>query len=153
MKSGRELDALVAEKVMGLTKNVISVAFAEGNNTLYSQFIVRPYSSRIESAWEIVNKLAPLVGDFKEADGWFKLQYADSAGHEINGCNPGEGEYDEKTEEDLSKWSAHFHLGVTGEETESAKLWGPGLREFCARGTTAPHAICLAALKAVGVDL
>lgn len=86
LKPGRELDALVAEKVMG------------GE--------LRPYSTDISAAWEVVEK-------YKWAEP--ELRYSD--------------------EQHCWVFSLHKASGYPNE---------------C--GDTAPHAICLAALRAVGYE-
>lgn len=123
MKAGRELDALVAEKIFGLHvldngEGPFIWENREGRKLPH-------YSSGIATAWEIVSKLAPLAGDFHEADGFFRLLYADSADHGDAGgdCNPGPIEAD-ADDNDVTKWSAHFHPGWPGEGTEAARLWG-----------------------------
>ncbi len=164
MKPGRELDAIIAEKVLGFINvrdDIIQTdkdyrghwerelihqpcAYAEG----YLE-IVPYFSTDIAAAWRIIDKLAPLVGDFEQADGYFKLMYADSAGHGgPKKCDPGESRYD-ADDTDLTRWSAHFHPGMPGADTESAKLFPMDSGWSCARGETAAHAICLAALKIV----
>jgi hypothetical protein len=149
MIPGPKLDALVAKKVMGWRS--LGEHWANGpkhSDRVHKKAAWQP-STCIGHAWEVVQKLAPIVGDFQEADGWFRLLYADSANHGDmdNGCDPGEGETTpEPDDEDLSRWSCHFHPGHPGEGTLSAKLF-KDYRKACARGRTAEHAICLAALK------
>lgn len=99
MNPGRELDAFIATKVMGLD--------------LSSKFSIFPrYSESISAAWEVVEKLR-----FKQIK-LIELQ-------DISGDEPDN--------------EAHFYcrFGAMGKATAS----------------TAPHAICLAALKAVGHGL
>lgn len=60
LKAGRELDALIAEKVMGLTVEwwngeVYSITVEEGHERSSSH--VLPYSDNIAAAWEVVEKL------------------------------------------------------------------------------------------------
>lgn len=115
MDAGRELDALVAEKVMGLEVKpyeklkgsdipeyfgTLWVPSADQNRgTPYQQWLPLPhYSTSIAAAWEVVEKL-------KDDD--FHL------------------------EEHGTHWKAGFGPRWRGAET-------------------APHAICLAALEAIG---
>ena len=100
MEAGRELDALVAEKVMR----------AKAKGDTFDHIMWPPhYSTRIEDAWEVVEKM--------QADGWFwNIDY--DYGELVAGFGKGRD-----SEGDLS-W--HY------EQAE-----------------TTPHAICLAALKAV----
>jgi hypothetical protein len=60
MKAGRELDALVAEKVMGLTDikrgAVFDLVACEGSERPHYQ--VPHYSTSIEDAWLVVTKIA-----------------------------------------------------------------------------------------------
>ena len=100
MKAGRELDALVAEKVMGLTEEDW-IAGPTG--------LPRPYSTDIAAAWEVVEKLRgthrPFLLSHDFQDGFMKWPVV------IVGFG-----------------AVVVHEGQYG----------------------APHAICLAALKAVG---
>jgi hypothetical protein len=139
MKPGPKLDELIRQKVMYTVSD--GIKWMDGG---------AKYSTDIAAAWQVVERLAPIVGDFHEADGWFKLLYADSADHgdADKGCNPGGGDYG-PDDEDLSKWSCHFHPGHPGADTESSRLF-KDYRKACARGQTAAHAICLAALRVVG---
>lgn len=113
MKAGRELDALIAEKVIGTpSKDIQEWTECYNHNSWYIQrFDLLPrYSTDMTAAWEVVDTL------FK--DGW-RLELL---GSEVLG-------------DDMGGYDVYFSCkaGV--------------------RGDTAPHAICLAALKAVGVDV
>ncbi len=121
LKPGRELDALVAEKVMGL-KIVVKVW---GTGKKYRSFSVgepdyiyssdRPegelinsvprYSTDIAAAWEVVEKLGQHFQLFSPTD-------------------------------NRPSWEARFRDGR--------------FKLVTAEAATGPHAICLAALKAVG---
>lgn len=120
MNPGPELDALVAEKVMGCkVKNnrcgcsfpvktdyygtPIGVPPHASNSPIWT---LKEYSTSIEAAWEVFTK-------FKSDEDWAVGRYGD-------------------------KWC----VMPTDDETG----------EFRVFGKTAPHAICLAALKAVGVN-
>ncbi len=178
MEPGRELDKLIAEKVMGWKRTKLSYQLHINFDTLTvhpgvkDHFLLEPpeffetpedgsdrkhtepptYSTNLVAAWEVVSKLAPIVGDFHEADGFFILKYADSADHTTGKNCPAEWTEDmtaydaNEDSEDTHKWSAHFHPGHPGADTESAKMF-PDYKKSCARGRTAAHAICLAALK------
>lgn len=56
MEAGPQLDELIAEKVMGYSRVT--------DDCFYNQFLgeqlaeIRPYSTDIKAAWEVVNKLA-----------------------------------------------------------------------------------------------
>ena len=56
LKAGRELDLLVARKVMGLTKDdhAVTCASCAGAGESYG---VMPYSTSIAAAWEVVEKV------------------------------------------------------------------------------------------------
>lgn len=111
LKPGRELDALVAEKVMWWHKyedsnpkaTIRTIGDTEDHKCKFCGSFeghdIKPYSTSIEAAWEVVEKLI-------ESDDWvdFSLEY-----------------------EPTFKWSANEII----------------------YGETAPHAICLAALRAV----
>ena len=118
MEAGRELDALIAEKVMGLTLGpapmsanfeitCVKLGDHEWRNISY-------YSTEIGAAWEVVEKL--------RGAGW--TFHVDDVG--FNDATEGE-------------WRVMFTEATTGNE------------HVFADGKTAPHAICLAALKAVEV--
>lgn len=118
----RDLDKLIAEKVMGET--VVSTTWGRGKYEVLSlgdpiwydddgsMVISNPvpsYSENIADAWLVIEKLPFTV--------------------EITTNNP---------------------YGPTTPETEWMVTFSA---EFEAHGPTAPHAICLAALKALGVEL
>lgn len=106
MKPGRELDALVAEKVMGWTLPQHSPFLLWQGRNCVVEF--RP-STDIAAAWEVVEKMS---------DGFrFDL-------HKVGG---------------MSLWNTRF--------TEN-KVFNALTSTY--DSTLAPHAICLAALKAVG---
>ncbi len=142
--AGPELDYLIATKVMKwVGDSERKDVGLEGYGFCPSQDIVH--------AWQVVKKLAPFAGDFEFADGFFTLKYAESADHgdDEAGCTVPHPNPD--ADKDTHPWSCHFHLGALGEQPDGVYPpgWDHGAK-FCARGTTAPHAICLAALKAVG---
>ncbi len=128
MKPGQELDALIAEKVMGLTKP--ECGWGEGDNGKGSfwNFPLRPYSTGIAAAWEIVDKglIESLV---KLKDGRW---YAKPARLEINF---------ETDEEELTCGFSidygYYEIPIYEENNEGAIA------------NTAALAICLAALKVV----
>lgn len=116
LKSGRDLDALVAEKVMGWR--------LLGNGTAYKDetivpidYVLKNYSTDIAAAWGVV-------------------EYLDRA-TVITRLN--------------SEWCS-VELGPRrlepGDPVEKYGNMGP-----TAKANTAPLAICLAALKAVGVEV
>ena len=107
MKPGRELDALVAEKVMGCRVQKTTLGLCElgtGEERVYRDARIPHYSTDIASVWGVVEKFAPEAMVLNRyPTGNFAVRF-DHNGH---------------------WWS-----------------------DVC---DTAPHAICLAALKAVGV--
>lgn len=129
MKAGRELDALVAEKVMGLTWNEDRCRIcgwplaasrdegcAPGDCSMRPSPARRadepaPYSTDIAAAWEVVERMC--------ADGW---EYEINSHYSVT-ARFGKGHYEH--------WDSVWH--------------GPSVEEFA---DTAPHAICLAALAA-----
>lgn len=123
MKPGRELDALVAEKVMGLKRSYRkgeTIALSAGTTTwiegdLAVEITGYPrYSTDISAAWGVVEaKDARLL----------LFQMSRVKEHPI--------------------WKAEFVV---------TNLFRSDDR-FTAEASTAPHAICLAALKAVGVEI
>lgn len=118
MKPGRELDALVAEKVMGFRVKREDVA----GLALYAivrwppvpgEWLARdlpPYSTDIAAAWEVVEKMSVKNG----VEIWR---------HQA-GC-----------------WVMEIEIGYNANDPIEG------------HGESAPHAICLAALKAKGVDV
>lgn len=123
MKPGRDLDALVAEKVMGWLNNEKDTLApgmwgimdwrADGTPFLAANF--PSYSTDITAAWEVVDRLS--------SDGSWVLHGQEGLGWEA----------------ELNYQNGRF---LQNEDTVSI-----------GRGNTAPHAICLAALKAEGIDL
>lgn len=119
LQPGRDLDAMVAEKVMGMVDNRPSGRsgemwgimdwFAPGEPAWAPNFPT--YSTSISAAWEVVEKM--------RGDGWY-VRITDTKsplGH---------------------RWMVSF-------DTEE------GLHPlYTAYSETVPHAICLAALRAVG---
>lgn len=97
MKPGRELDALIAEKVMGLA------TAEEDSDENWVPVGVPGYSTDIAAAWEVVGKL------WEDQESVFELTRPVGSG-----------------------FNCRFRQGAI-------KEWGE----------TAPHAICLAALKSV----
>ncbi len=114
MNPGRELDALVAEKVMGWKSFGEHWAIpGEANDIrrVHKKVHWRP-SEDISAAWQVVSHMK------SQSNGLFGFMV------------------DLRLSEE---WDAEFDMY---DEQESYK----------ATGDTAPHAICLAALKAVGVE-
>lgn len=122
MKAGRELDALVAEKVMGITRpeplaspidSLSDEAFARSTRALLLEHPA-PYSTDIATAWTVVEKM-------REIDEGFTIMF----------------------DKEEKQWRAG---ALWWRGYEQAEWWEPR----SAMSETAPHAICLAALKAVG---
>lgn len=102
LKPGRELDALIAEKVMGWKppEFIDGVSLERRWKNDRGEFDSLPrYSTDIAAAWEVVEKIGLIIG--KNGPVW-----------------------------------------------DAQDLWD--LPVYFASADTAPHAICLAALKAVG---
>lgn len=126
MTPGRELDALIAEKVMGFAKNKDD-KYGEvpwrnsGGEEVYAEHLSVPpymklprYSTDIAAAWAVVEKLK-------------------AAGFIVG------------IDENAPPHSALSCCIVGKAEKNSVLIVAQGL------GTTASYAICLAALKAVGI--
>lgn len=94
LKPGRELDALVAEKVFGVDVGDI---YYDSTMQEITNFSIPHYSTDISAAWEVVEKFG------------------------------------------------RFDLILNGSGAWCAEFYGSWDRSF---GDSAPHAICLAALKA-----
>lgn len=125
----RELDALVAEKVMGLSKGDYYVdydklSFQEQNNINRGQgAVIYPlphYSTSIEAAWQVVEKLK-----------FIEVQILD-----------------------LGIKRRNFNLCFTSDSNWEASWNNRYGHEVChAYAETVPRAICLAALKVVGIEI
>lgn len=127
MQPGRELDALVAEKVMGWTKFVqykgaewrVGEEYIDNGDCICIPVSIhradewRP-SNRIQDAWTVVEKLS------ERFQFWLEFY-----------------------REDKGPWCAVFF--------EKRDSYGE-VNSHGADAETAPHAICLAALKAVGME-
>lgn len=121
MKAGRELDALVAEKVFGLKVDYeFDEPFAPALRDRYDEYgLVPHYSTSIEAAWDIIEHMRDQWTAATEGvDGFsdFDRPFDDGAFFDILHRNADR------------RWPWAF-LYVT------------------------PHAICIAALRAVGVEL
>lgn len=111
MQPGKELDKLIAEKVMGW-----SDLYGDGSYLVPAQGDKEQYmlregfnpSTNIEDAWKVVEKLDLLGGDRR-----------------------------------LIKRRGVYEITDISQQ-------GHGYRECIGSGKTAPHAICLAALRAIG---
>ena len=122
MRPGRELDALVAEHVMGI-KVIRSPKFKDPciaekrhlRNLPWVMCSVEPYSTDIAAAWEVVEKFEYRTIVFRH---------------------------------DVKLWGVELSLEWADPRDEHYPHNDP----FYGDGLTAPHAICLAALKAVGYE-
>lgn len=139
MNPGRELDALIAEKVMGWKPfdgeppgawiDEQSKAWAKSVCIKESYDRIPPYSTDIAAAWEIVRHLSAewklyLKSDFTKPREW------------VQGCTFSCNQLAKVT-------LLHFKNGMTVEAESNIGLVLESV----------PHAVCLAALKTVGVDL
>jgi hypothetical protein len=118
MKPGKELDALVAEKVMGLVLGFMSEEDIEPSvvvdQATMSFDVIPHYSTDIAAAWEVLDSLAVVEADVT-----------------ISNIPP--------------------EVGFTG---YVCRILAQDFKETIATSeVSAPHAISLAALKAVGVEL
>lgn len=120
MKPGRELDALIAERVMGLAivdLSQIKDGMLELDKPVTSLHIgdPPPYSTSIEAAWEIVENIGHTIGDNDDPHDFTIMHNSDGT------------------------WTVGW----------LAFRDGFGISE---QSNTAPHAICLAALKSIGYE-
>ena len=128
MKAGRELDALVAEKVMGkkvrrLSGNLYCWEYDGDYENLHGLAQPIPtYSTDISAAWEVVNKLCNWDVD----DNMLILK----------GQGP---DLENHGDEEAEWWEAEIN----------GDFWGSPAN---AEAETAPLVICLVALKAVGYE-
>ena len=132
LTAGRELDALVAEQVMGeklIPDGHCDECRSLGGPIMLSEYGYGPpasYSTDIEAAWAVVEKLIAMTVPYKDTVMHrvvFTLEH-----HEVNRING------------PNQWNARIML-----------LPEPGQWEDI-DAATAPLAICLAALKAVGYE-
>ena len=117
MNAGRELDALVAEKVFGWTGG---------------HYESLPFSTDIAAAWEVVERLRSRGISSGHGFNWdlcIKVGHSDDSGWFVELF-------------DLSS------MGYCGPADTTIRWDGVDVRN----AETASHAICLAALKAVGVE-
>lgn len=124
MKPGRELDALVAEKVMGLS--VKRELINDGSGAFFYPELLA-YSTGIAAAWEVVEKVKSWETNHDE-DGYkytLEFYFYFSGG----------------------KWNAGF-VKSTADEISLC-----GDNEIDIQTSSAPLSICLAALKACGVEI
>lgn len=71
MKAGRELDALIAEKVMGWTYDEV-LGWNSPDGKLTGQPCPRAYSTDIAAAWAVVVKFTGVARvEFHQAEGWW----------------------------------------------------------------------------------
>ncbi len=92
MNPGRELDALVAEKVMGLKPELIEYMHPFLGKFTIDQTQMNPFmwapcfSTDIASAWDVVDKLRPLGLWIISHDDWYGAAFAenDTLGVEYN---------------------------------------------------------------------
>lgn len=125
------MDALIAEKVMGLFPCSDPIGRCDGAHTTPIQCWaskkgaggseLAAYSTDIAAAWEVAQKIVDM-----DEDNIFNVQLSPSKFEEC--------------EVEVRYWDAS--------DPNDPVLAGP----FYLLGKTAPHAICLAALKAVGVE-
>lgn len=128
LKPGRELDALIAEEVMGWHEYKDANPKAPLNNqgdlndhpcetcgSVYGHGI-KPYSTDISAAWEVAQKIKDMDDETK-----FIIHLSQTKHNEC--------------EVEITYWI---------EENGDRYMGGP----FFVLGDTAPHAICLAALSA-----
>lgn len=155
IEAGRELDELVSRSIpIDGVKIENETWGAKGPMWKYNGGFRCEFSpsTDIAAAWEVVNKLAPLVSNFQGGDGFFELMRSEWASHQVHNCKADEGRVDDAKWDDDGPdnfvWSAHFHLNDMVEGPQYPESW-KHFDRFCARANTAPLAICRAALKAV----
>ena len=137
MKAGRNLDALVARMVVGWTWDDVS-AWAPGRSRYARNLPGREweflphYSTDIAAAWEVVERLRSRGISSGHGFNWdlcIKVGHSDDSGWFVELF-------------DLSS------MGYCGPADTTIRWDGVDVRN----AETASHAICLAALKAVGVE-
>jgi hypothetical protein len=163
MSAGYELDALVAEKVMGEImptaphdRTHLEPIKSVGENwTCWPEYergdkcewAPLPFSTDLTAAWKVVSLFEPWVCRFQSADGFIHLTCGHWADHG-NCIEHKWTEEEEKLEGDPEAWSFHIHLGLLAKGGEGPPHW-KHRDQFCAFGPTASLAICRAVLKAM----
>jgi hypothetical protein len=162
MSSGYELDALVAEKVMGeiMPTAPHDQAHLEPIKSSWRELDMLASTSTgisanghplrsgsdLMAAWKIVSRFEPCVCRFQSADGFIHLTCGHWADHG-NCIEHRWTEEEEKLEDDPEAWSFHIHLGLLAEGDESPAHWKHGDR-FCAFA----YALYLNGLKAIATS-
>lgn len=134
MEAGRELDALVAEKVMGLSQRSGSW-FDNLGNKLYSpastysddDIWLPEYSTDIKAAWEVAEK--------SDIESLIRIEDGRWIANVVGYYDPNEG---------TKAWprlNEYYEISIYEDAVKDTI------------GKSAPHAICLAALKAMGVNV
>jgi len=129
MKAGRELDMLIAEKVFGRERMLARFGFEHGEPEYHWGYPMGHdradhYSTNISAAWKVVEKLCNWDVD----DNMLVLE---GQGPDIEKKELPDGE--------AQQWWKADIAGIAGHNVGEAD--------------TAPLAICLAALRAVGVQI
>jgi len=122
VNAGRELDAVIAEKVMGYKYSDQFKAYVHNERAIDYSY-APPFSTDIAWAWEVLNKLNFSV--IKTPDGFIS----------------GEAEYQfgQSQTSGYEEWPEDYNIGYAiPAENNPVEC------------ETAPHAICLAALKVIG---
>ena len=145
MKSGWELDALIAEKIMGWEDNTqdpkkpgmwgIMDYYADGKPALVPNFPC--YSSNIEYAWEVVEKLRDMgysidISAYPKNREWLEPPY--------EGCPAPEWK--------LVPTQLFYQCRVASQDPDLG-FWISIVDECSAESPA--HAICLSALKVLGL--
>jgi hypothetical protein len=122
MPPGHELDTLVAEKVLGVAKPTDQVHASHLDPVFYGaywhcspgydegdvcEWRPIPFSTDLRAAWEVVEKLEPLVCRFETADGFIHLE----CGHWADHGECAQSAYADPEGEDPAPWS--FHMGAS----------------------------------------
>lgn len=127
LKPGPELDALVAEKVMGWSMTTLQRLLEQAG--LVDRFCP---STSIADAMEAAEKVWKRVP--KTGHGTYRFQLSRRDGESLSGGFFGKGDGDQ------GKWVCEFAMDAQGDWRTHSVGSAP----------TAPMAICLAALRAVG---
>lgn len=85
MKAGRELDALIAEKVMGLNVQQTTIGDAVCSRVLtYGGWaVLREYSGSLDEAWQVVEKMPYPMTIHRYPDGVYEVTIMMSEFHVI----------------------------------------------------------------------
>lgn len=167
MKAGRELDALVAEKVMGIAGPFGWSGPPRDNETawVHKSSVLYPSCQEATQRYQeyVIAKYGALRGEVDEHDAslcYWKEDWGPLYVDDYSTCISDAWEVVERFRRGdktgrMVACCVDLHITDAIEEggDSSCRIYGPTCAEVEARAPEMPLAICLAALKAVGVEV